>query len=66
MNIYEEFTQDDLDMYFEFLDDLRESGETNMFGAGPYLQDAYSLNKKEAKAVVLEWMETFGERHPQH
>ena len=43
--------------YFKFLDELRETGITNMFGAGPYLEDAYpELNRQEAKAVVREWM----------
>ena len=43
--------------YFKFLDELRETGITNMFGAGPYLEDAYpELDRREAKAVVREWM----------
>jgi hypothetical protein len=47
---------------FEYLDDLRESGQVNMFGSGAYLQSAFGLSRYEAKDVVLEWMETFGER----
>jgi len=47
----------------KFLDWLRESGKTNMFGATPFLQKQFNLNKEEAKAFLLEWMETFGERH---
>lgn len=50
--------------YYEFLDELRESGDTNMFGAGPYLQAEFGLDKREAKNVVLSWMDTFSERHP--
>jgi len=46
--------------YFKFLNELRDSGVTNMFGAGPYLEDAYpELNRQEAKAVVVEWMRSF-------
>ena len=48
---------------FEYLDALRDSGVTNMFGAGPYLQDAFGLSRYEAKDVVLAWMETFRQRH---
>lgn len=48
----------------EYLDHLRESGATNMFGAGPYVQEEFGLDRREAKAAVMEWMETFGERHP--
>ena len=44
-----------------FLDALRESGATNMFGAGPYVAEAFGLDKREARDVVLYWMDTFGE-----
>jgi hypothetical protein len=47
-----------------YLDELRESGITNVFGAAPYVQEAFGLEKGEAKKVLLEWMETFAERHP--
>lgn len=48
--------------YFKFLDDLRESGLTNMFGAGAFLEDEYpELNKQEAKAVLMDWMDSFDE-----
>lgn len=54
-----------MDMYFDFLDDLRESGITNMYGAVPYLvQEFPELSKEEAKKILLSWMETFSERHP--
>jgi hypothetical protein len=47
---------------FEYLDALRDSGVTNMFGAGPYLQEAFGLSRYEAKDVVLAWMQTFRDR----
>lgn len=43
----------------EFLDNLRESGVTNMFGAAPYLVDRFGLDVKEARAILSEWMENF-------
>jgi hypothetical protein len=49
--------------YFEYLDALRESGVTNMFGAGPYLQEAFGLDRYEARDILMKWMQTFGERH---
>lgn len=49
--------------YFNFLDSLRDSGVTNMFGAGPYLQEVYGLSRHEARDIVLEWMQTYSERH---
>jgi hypothetical protein len=44
--------------YFRFLDSLRDSGVTNMFGAAPYLSEVFGLNRREAKDVLLEWMES--------
>ena len=46
-----------------FLDDLRESGSINMFGAAPYVADAFGVSKYEARDLVKNWMDTFGERH---
>ena len=51
------------EQYFNFLDSLRDSGVTNMFGAGPYLQEVYGLSRHEARDIVLEWMQTYSERH---
>lgn len=48
--------------YFEFLDELRESGDTNMFGARPYLLRAYPGMTPEEGAVVMgAWMKTFSD-----
>ncbi len=47
-----------------FLDKLRESGVTNMFGAAPYIVEEFGCNKKEAGKSLLYWMDTFAERHP--
>ena len=44
---------------FEYLDTLRETGVTNMFGAGPYLQQAFGVDRREAKTVLLEWMKQY-------
>ena len=43
----------------EFLNNLRESGVTNMFGAGKYLQAEFGLSKADAMSVLSEWMRTF-------
>ena len=50
--------------YLDYLDALRESGDTNMFGARPYLMEAYpELTAAEASGILMSWMKTFGERH---
>lgn len=51
--------------YFDFLDDLRESGVTNMFGASPYLIEEFGMDKSTAQRILIEWMRTFDERHPE-
>jgi hypothetical protein len=55
--------QDDYEEYFTYLDELRESGEVNMYGAGPYISAQFGLNKYEARKVVAAWMESFDKRH---
>jgi hypothetical protein len=50
--------------HLEYLDELRLSGVTNMFGAGPYLEAEFDLRPNEARAILMEWMSTFDKRHP--
>lgn len=45
--------------FFEYLDELRESGATNMSGATPFIERKFSLPYKEAGAVLMLWMDTF-------
>ena len=47
--------------YFEFLNELRDSGVTNMFGAAPYLQEAFGLDKYEAREILGAWMRSIEE-----
>ncbi len=48
-----------------YLDDLRVSGVTNMFGAGSYIREAFDVSKVDASFLLKEWMETFHLRHPE-
>ena len=50
---------------FEYLDELRDSGVTNMFGAGSYLQRDCNLEKKESHEVLGMWMKSFGDKSAQ-
>lgn len=44
-----------------FLDDLRESGLINMFGARPSLMKEFpKLGKDTAADILSYWMESFG------
>lgn len=56
-------TNKDKEKVFVFLDNLRESGLTNMFGASPYIEEMFGFERKTARSLLLEWMETFDERH---
>lgn len=52
--------------HLDYLDVLRESGVTNMFGAIPYLRKRFKkLTDEEAQEILCYWMKTFSERHPQ-
>lgn len=52
--------QEVTDEQLEYLDQLRESGETNMFGARPYVQEEFSVDKKTARTILRYWMQSFG------
>ena len=43
---------------FEYLEELRESGVTNMFGATPYLMKEFDLEERHAKNLLTKWMES--------
>jgi hypothetical protein len=49
------------DEHLEYLDDLRESGVTNMFGSPAYVADEFGIEWKLARKIVSYWMETFGD-----
>jgi hypothetical protein len=50
--------------HLEFLDELRESGATNMWGATPFLKEEFKdLSDGEARQILFYWMDTFTERH---
>jgi hypothetical protein len=45
----------------EFLNTLRDSGVTNMFGAAPYIVDEFGYDKGEARRMLTLWMNNFNE-----
>lgn len=52
------------DEHLEYLDELRASGETNMFGARPYLMRAFpELDRNDALTILNYWM--YSERRSQ-
>ena len=46
-----------------FLDELRDSGQANMWGALGYVKEAFpDLDPKTAKKMTLAWMKNPGKR----
>lgn len=45
--------------YWIFLENLRRSGITNMYGAGPYLQEVFGMSKNDARSVLADWMRNY-------
>ena len=53
-----------LEKYFAYLEKLRESGETNMMGAVPYLQrkiPELARDRNRATEILLAWIHSFDE-----
>ena len=48
------------DEHLVYLDELRESGDTNMYGAGEWLEDEFAISKQEARHILTYWMRSFG------
>jgi len=46
---------------FQFLNDLRLSGITNMFEARPYIVETFGLPTKKAGDLLLSWMKNFND-----
>ena len=44
-----------------YLEELRESGETNMFGAGTYIQRDFKLSKDKAITYLSDWMKQYND-----
>ena len=45
--------------YWLYLEQLRRSGETNMYGATPYLESAFNLSHIEAVNILSDWMKNY-------
>ena len=53
--------------HLEYLDDLRNRGVVNMFGAANYLQAAFKgLKNKDARKILSYWIKTFSDRHKEN
>lgn len=44
--------------YFDFLDDMMDSGGSNMFQAPMMLRECFDLSKGEALKIFIAWKDT--------
>lgn len=44
---------------FDFLNELREEGSVNMFGAWSYIQSEFGFDRKKSNEIVKDWMLNF-------
>lgn len=47
------------DEHLDFLDELRESGITNMFGAGRYIEETFGVDRYDAVEILTYWMKSY-------
>jgi tRNA uridine 5-carbamoylmethylation protein Kti12 len=46
---------------FKYLERLRQSGVTNMYGAGPYLREEFNISKEESYEILKQWIKRYAE-----
>jgi len=63
LNTYKQFLNEKVsdEEVFAYLDSLRQSGQTNMFGAGAYIERDFNLDKRKARDLLTKWMKSFDE-----
>ena len=47
------------DEHYNYLIDLRDSGEVNMWGAAPYLVQEFGVSYKDAVKILVQYIESF-------
>lgn len=65
MSIPSAYSKNECQKYFDYLERLRQSGETNMYGAVPYLQEEFPelrYSPERARKILLAWFGTFREK----
>ena len=54
--------REDWEEYYQVLENIRQSGITNMFGAAPYLKEfCPELSHKLAQAILVNWISNYNE-----
>ena len=45
--------------YWLYLEELRKSGVTNMYGAAPFIEARFGISNSEARKILVEWMQNY-------
>ena len=45
--------------FWIYLENLRRSGVTNMYGAAPYLEEEFGIGHNEAVKILADWMRNY-------
>ena len=64
-SILSAYSKNECQKYFDYVEQLRQSGETNMYGAVPYLQEEFPelrYSPERARKILLAWFGTFREK----
>ncbi len=59
MNKTEQIIKTYEDEHLKYLENLRESGITNMYGAAPYLKEKFRLDINQARKILSYWMNNY-------
>lgn len=43
----------------DYLIELRDSGETNMWAAAPYIEQQFDVTRQKANRILVEWIQSF-------
>jgi hypothetical protein len=52
-------SEDDVKEVYRFLEDLRKSGVTNMFGAAVYIEDEFGYDERLCSTLLAAWMNNY-------
>ena len=54
--------KEEWEKYYQTLENIRQSGITNMFGAAPFLREfCPELSREEANEILCNWMANYDE-----
>lgn len=54
--------KEEWEQYYQVLENIRQSGITNMFGASPYLREfCPELKREEANEILCNWISNYNE-----